>query len=908
MAHHFPFRGKKQTDMEKARKNIEHQYDHHHHRSSGMRFQQPFAEPETIEDRMLELEYARDGYGKKKYRNPNGDEDHEKYADLDTYYSSNKEYPRRLVVQATPESYKGTGTDYPPRHWRRRHIRGRVPFIITLAELCLNPLGLRCFDGAQVNENKKEGDDTTQTQESLILKIIKRTLFWIPSTLLTLILTTLHWIMSILLTLTLSWIIPVVLFFEICTTPWNDNATTEPYKKYQNVHWNWPKHAMNLLDQSPKNLQRQSKIASLTTPRRLVVKDRTTNQWVSKKTEDLRDKKTGMLQPYIFLSFSRANYLDKKANGEFTKTDEELREILYPVAERMIQYENRHKDPQDPPLEAFWVDVDCVSKDTTAVNRVESKCTRDINTICDAVRCAKRLYVVLPTESENDKRIWGQRIWTFPEVLLAANRIRYCFTHSASMSLFTPHELTLSDMYKSFWQPPKSDLNVNQHEDVIGYLINHYTNSLQLSELQLFTFVVQAMATQTTGVDTMGYTTSDMAYAAMGLLSYRLNPNDSDSIFQAIARLSIVNDSNQLLERLLCLWPDPKNPTVDIPPKLASAGCERILRNIADEDQYGTHLWDIKPLCDVVGVGGDVEEPTVIVDRCRGIPIRWKDFPKLNYAKGLSGMSTTLSQTIMYFGIFFAGSGFALFMSAIALAVSTIDFQGGQQTQSESEVMRIIRQLIVPQYLVAIALYVGVAWIISWLSPWAVRKLCNNGAQGCSSHLVGFEGTMPLHDLEKIIYGNFNDRLSYSVSSAVFSRKLRDDDLRISKEPRDQEHWKNLFQELKLPATHRIFTLVDTGNMTVSVISAERPPVVALICGREGGMLRVLLCSWRFEKNCLYREGVVRMRSSLEALATRNDWLKISLASQGDVNRTRLGKLKKGQSSTSNPSPPRPTD
>lgn len=98
------------------------------------------------------------------------------------------------------------------------------------------------------------------------------------------------------------------------------------------------------------------------------------------------------------------------------------------------------------------------------------------------------------------------------------------------------------------------------------------------------------MAKQTTGVDTMGYKTRDMAYAAMGLLSYRLNPNDSDKVFQAIARLSIVYDSSQLLERLLCLWPDPKTPKVDIPPKLASAGSERILRSIAVKDQYGTHL------------------------------------------------------------------------------------------------------------------------------------------------------------------------------------------------------------------------------------------------------------------------------------------------------------------------------
>jgi hypothetical protein len=90
-----------------------------------------------------------------------------------------------------------------------------------------------------------------------------------------------------------------------------------------------------------------------------------------------------------------------------------------------------------------------------------------------------------------------------------------------------------------------------------------------------------------------------------------------------------------------------------------------------------------------------------------------------------------------------------------------------------------------------------------------------------------------------------------------------------------------------IPDSHRLFTIVDTGDLTVTVIAAQRPPVVALIAGREGGMLRSLLCSWRFETNCLYRECVIRMRSSLEEQATPNDWLKISLASQSDVNQTR---------------------
>jgi hypothetical protein len=36
----------------------------------------------------------------------------------------------------------------------------------------------------------------------------------------------------------------------------------------------------------------------------------------------------------------------------------------------------------------------------------------------------------------------------------------------------------------------------------------------------------------------------------------------------------------------------------------------------------------------------------------------------------------------------------------------------------------------------------------------------------------------------------------------------------------------------------RLFTLIDTGTMTVSVFAAERPPSVTFIADREGEMLR----------------------------------------------------------------------
>lgn len=91
-----------------------------------------------------------------------------------------------------------------------------------------------------------------------------------------------------------------------------------------------------------------------------------------------------------------------------------------------------------------------------------------------------------------------------------------------------------------------------------------------------------------------------------------------------------------------------------------------------------------------------------------------------------------------------------------------------------------------------------------------------------------------------------------------------------------------------LPIGHQLFTLVDMGELSVSIFSAERPPTVALLTGREGGMLRAVLCSWRFENDCLYRETVVRMPSRVYEAATAKGWLKLSLRTQDQARRMRL--------------------
>jgi hypothetical protein len=57
----------------------------------------------------------------------------------------------------------------------------------------------------------------------------------------------------------------------------------------------------------------------------------------------------------------------------------------------------------------------------------------------------------------------------------------------------------------------------------------------------------------------------------------------------------------------------------------------------------------------------------------------------------------------------------------------------------------------------------------------------------------------------------------------------------------------------------RIFTIVDTGTMQVTLIEAVRPPVAFLLAGEEGGMQRAIGVSYEWETSTCYRETVIRM-------------------------------------------------
>ncbi|KAF2971876.1 hypothetical protein GQX73_g1642 [Xylaria multiplex] len=141
----------------------------------------------------------------------------------------------------------------------------------------------------------------------------------------------------------------------------------------------------------------------------------------------------------------------------------------------------------------------------------------------------------------------------------------------------------------------------------------------------------------------------------------------------------------------------------------------------------------------------------------------------------------------------------------------------------------------------AVVTFFFVAIVLSICGPVSVRGLYG-GQVLKSAILVGFEGVMPINKLERLVLGNNDNRLTYEAASTYISTNWRDHDRRVGKEPdwvKEGHPW-----ECGVPKGDRLFTLVDTGPSTITIFSAERPPTVALLCGREGGMLRAVLCSW----------------------------------------------------------------
>jgi hypothetical protein len=302
--------------------------------------------------------------------------------------------------------------------------------------------------------------------------------------------------------------------------------------------------------------------------------------------------------------------------------------------------------------------------------------------------------------SDQNLRQWGTRMWTFPEVLLAPSG-KPIMVYSRGNE-HSPFSVAKNQFAAQAWGDSASSRQ----------LIDHYEGNLILSRLELVTLALGCLNRR----ETSEYLPGDHAYALMGLLRRRPMVDPTDSAFQAFARLSLANDSDRLLERLICTLPaSPSQPWFSV------------------NDGYGSKLWDIDPSIQISGIGHD---DTVIIDGAFAASVRWKGFQTVAYQKRLSWkryIADALLQTsglLFWIAIFLLGFGFYAAGAVVLLF-------GGGMIFASPHLLRIQ--------------YGGKFW---GQQPW----------------FFAFEGYLPLETIEKQVFGAMLNRLQWSSCASPLSR------------------------------------------------------------------------------------------------------------------------------------------
>lgn len=527
---------------------------------------------------------------------------------------------------------------------------------------------------------------------------------------------------------------------------------------------------------------------------------------------------------------------------------------------------------------AYWLDEQCMSALAAGQTR-SAALDYDVYTMCDVVRGSALVAILLGQDSQQARHGWGARLWTLPEGMLApGDTLTWC--HQQADGTLHYDDVHKIEMTSTFWTPPASPSNLlphgDQEDDLDGQddwpvrtLAEHFSGVLPLTRLELLPSIINALHAQ--GWNNVNKGHSDLAYAVMGFLNHRIERNEDDTLFQSLARLSLGNDSDHIIERMISILPYPE--ARDQHKLEHEVDNSDLFSGLLYPDQFRTRLHDINPICDVVGVAH--EDDTVIIDNCRAIHIRWKDFPRIQ-AQRRDGMRKLLASFFVVAGLYWLQWGLSLTFNWLPFWATSADGTSADgQNISHKEALWL--EWIVCSFL-------AVAVLLSTAAPFSVRRLFGGQIEKSTPAFVAFEGTLPLCEIEKIVFGNASGRLTWAPSATPLSA------LPGTRHPRERqgyepdwvthpERQRTSLQGL-VPPNHHLFTLVDTGDLTVTVFTAERPPTVALMCGREGGMVRAALCSWRFENDCLYKETVIRLPSTVSESATPKDWLKLCLLSQ----------------------------
>ena len=637
------------------------------------------------------------------------------------------------------------------------------------------------------------------------------------------------WIYKSLRIMLVSFPLQILLVFPGAEAPWESTDLDDDYRGWAGYQWEWPKHATNPLDMGDHNTRAKTDMTlsskrRLNRPRLLITYRN--GKWAleSNPPKDLQ---------YVFISWQW---------DAFGDTEEERKTKVHRMAEYMTLRAG---------LTAYWLDNEC-----NAPKSERALLTSDVHRMSDVIRGSNQVALLLPDGKDYRMRDWGRRMWTLPEGLLAPGEVQVCTWQGEGK--YNVRLMNKVEMTSQFWLDNDKESGRMLEEEPSRILAEHFERHITLSRLELFSLGLSALCNRTTSNN---FTGSDEAYALMGLLHYRIDTDETDELFQVVSRLSLANDSDHLIERLFAMFPYRASTIQDI------------FKTCADKDQYRTHLWDIQPKCEIVGIG--TEPNTVILNDCKAVTIRWRQFPRIRH-QNHEGFRRLVAQIFVTSGAWWVTWGYTLGFT-YAPFILTINQGGDHQVQNNNKLYDYCVGLI--------GAFLIVGFLLSFTSPFAVRRLFSSQVLKSAPHLVGFEGIMPIEEIEEIAFGNCRHRLAYEPSATPYSAEKRDPKFRKAEQPDWVRDSNPAAAQVSLQPGHRLFTLVDTGNLTVSIFQAERPPSVALICGAEGGALRAALCSWRFDTDCLYKETVIRVPSSTWHETQAVGWVKVSFLSQDSAMR-----------------------
>ncbi|KAK6198989.1 hypothetical protein LQW54_010187 [Pestalotiopsis sp. IQ-011] len=529
---------------------------------------------------------------------------------------------------------------------------------------------------------------------------------------------------------------------------------------------------------------------------------------------------------------------------------------------------------RDAGVVAYWVGASNLSSD-------EKELESDVYRISDVLRGAHSLVIAVgrPSIAKNEVTTndllqqWGDRIWTFPEVLLSPRRKISVYSRGASPSA----PLVLGK--NQFAGRVRSDA---ERERV---LIDHYLGILSLNKLELAVPALQCIYDR----KTTQYLPGDHAYALMGLLRMRPRIDRSDSSFQAFARISLANDSERILERLLCTLPKHGSDWRDI------------------SDLYESSWWDIEPYCQVANSDTDA----IILDGAFAASIQWKSFYPVKYLTGFSrkrwfsaqlmennGMLLTIALFAWAIGqdwsrngkpvvdhiLDFLGSVHGFFSAVSNLSTKDL-FERSLTTDIESlrDAAKSIpsnlpdQGSILPYWLVhftsictGAAAVFFILYLWTWFStPTLIKSQCGGKFKGCAAALFGFEGYMSAATIERAIFGGNFNRLEWSISGSPLSRSYVNNHCeRYGKDPTFDP---------------------DVMQMQEVIQSRQAKPgeprrcthLLLFLCASEGGMQRAIGCSYDWTTQTMVRETVLRMPTASLNRIDRVPRFKISVKKPG---------------------------